>query len=180
MTKYNSEKDLSLDQILSSIKKIILEEKPVNEQTKPLELNEEKFNKKENKEKEAKDQEGDILDLTEVVNIGLQNQKSFVGDINCENNQNDSVVEITTSTPTISEKIDESPVEKRIQHIFKNLQENETKIFEKITKEDKNQVEQIIINCAQIIIKEYLDEKLLGVIEKIKKIELNKTPPFDP
>ena len=49
-----------------------------------------------------------------------------------------------------------------------------------ITKEDKKQVEQIIINCAQIIIKEYLDEKLLGVIEKIKKIELNKTPPFDP
>ena len=77
MTKYNSEKDLSLDQILSSIKKIILEEKPVNEQTKPLELNKEKFNKKENKEKEAKDQEGDILDLTEVVNIGLQNQKSY-------------------------------------------------------------------------------------------------------
>ena len=60
------------------------------------------------------------------------------------------------------------------------MQENETKIFEKITKEDKNQVEQIIINCAQIIIKEYLDEKLLGVIEKIKKTELNKTPPFEP
>ena len=48
MTQYNSAKDLSLDQILSSIKKIILEEKPVNEQTKPLELNKEKFNKKEN------------------------------------------------------------------------------------------------------------------------------------
>ena len=51
---------------------------------------------------------------------GLQIKKSFGGDINWEINQNDPVVEITTSTPTVSEKIHESPVEKRIRHVIQN------------------------------------------------------------
>ena len=151
MTKYNSDKDFSLDKIFSSIRQIIAEEKTT--------YDENKFNQEVTKKKASRDHLSDILELKEVVNIGLQNKKNNV-----------SVPEMLTVTPTLFERENGTPVENRIQLILKNLKKKEYEFLETLTKEDREQIEQIIINCAQIIIKEYLDEKLSGVIEGIKKL----------
>ena len=178
MTKYNSDEDLSLDEILSSIRQIIAEEKTTYDENEFSELDKKQFNQEVTKKKAGRDHSGNILELTEVVNIGLQNKKSNVPDTILETKNNVSVPEFLTVTPTPFERENETPVENRIQLILKNLNKKEYELLEKLTKEDRKQTEQIIINCAQIIIKEYLDEKLSGVIEGIKKVELNKSSSF--
>ena len=159
MTKYNSDEDLSLDKILSSIRQIIAEEKTT--------YDENKFNQEVSKKKASRDHLSDILELKEVVNIGLLNMKNNV-----------TVPEMLTVTPTLFERENGTPVENRIQQILKNLKRKEYKFLKKLTKEERKQIEQIIINCAQIIIKEYLDKKLSGFIEGIKKVELNNSSSF--
>ena len=178
MTKYNSDKDLSLDEIFSSIRQIIAEEKTTYDENEFSEVNKKKFNQEVTKKKVSGDHLGDILELTEVVNIGLQNKKNIVPDTNLETNKNDSVPKILTVTPTLLGRENGTPVENRIQQILKNLKRKEYKFLKKLTKEERKQIEQIIINCAQIIIKEYLDEKLSGIIEGIKKVELNNSSSF--
>ena len=169
MTKYNSDEELSLEEILLSIRQKIAEEKTTYDDNEFSKLDTKKFNQEVTQKKASGDHLGDILELTEVVNIGLQNKKN-----------NGSFPENLTVTPTPFERENGTPVVNRIQLILKNLKKKEYEVLEKLTKGERKKIEQIIINCAQIIIKEYLDEKLSGVIEGIKNVELNDSSSFKP